>query len=359
MAPEPTPPHPYPRPPATEAVRRVLPADLRLLLEGPEPPYLVDVRPTEELARARLPGANGIPFSELPRRAHELPRDRPIVLLCQFGGQSHRAAELLARRGFSDVAVLEGGLEAYSRTVDPTLPRYRDLKRDPFLFQQLPRPATGCLSYLLGDPVEHEAIILDPGQEVAPYLAALKAGGFALKAVLETHTHADHLGGHAALSERTGAPIFLSRRSPAQYPHRVLEEGEALPFGRHELKFRETPGHTLDHLTPHFADMAFTGDALLIGSCGRTDLTGGDPELLWQSLTEKILTLPDDTEVFPAHYGARHALPERFSSTIGFERQTNEALATGSLPAFRKYMTEGWPPKPSDFDRIVRANLEG
>jgi hypothetical protein len=78
---------------------------------------------------------------------------------------------------------------------------------------------------------------------------------------------------------------------------------------------------------------------------------------LFESLTQKLLTLPDVTEVYPAHFGRRHALVERYCSTIGFERVTNEALNQGSRSAFLAYMTEGWPPKPADFDRIVSENL--
>jgi sulfur dioxygenase len=130
-----------------------------------------------------------------------------------------------------------------------------------------------------------------------------------------------------------------------------------MEIGRAEVVAYETPGHTRDHLTLRVADKAFTGDTLLLGSCGRSDLGDGDPGLLWESLTERILRFPDDTEVFPAHYGRRHALPEKFSSTVGFERRTNEAVLTGSREAFLKYMSEGWPPKPADFDRIVRENL--
>jgi glyoxylase-like metal-dependent hydrolase (beta-lactamase superfamily II) len=176
---------------------------------------------------------------------------------------------------------------------------------------------------------------------------------------VETHTHADHLAGHSALHAATGAPIYVSHRSPAQYPHRRLTEGEAVSFGGQELVVLETPGHTMDHLTLRLPDQVFTGDTLLLGSCGRTDLGGGSPDLLWESLHEKILRLPNETEVYPAHYGPHHALPDRFVSTVGFERATNEALNQGSHEAFVRYMTDGWPPKPKDFDRIVEANLVG
>ena len=111
-------------------------------------------------------------------------------------------------------------------------------------------------------------------------------------------------------------------------------------------------------MTLSLGDRIFTGDTLLIGACGRTDLGDGSPELLWESLMEKLLQLPDEVEVFPAHFGRRHALIERYSTTIGFERGTNEALNQGTREAFLTYMTEGWPPKPTDFDSIVRENLE-
>jgi glyoxylase-like metal-dependent hydrolase (beta-lactamase superfamily II) len=193
---------------------------------------------------------------------------------------------------------------------------------------------------------------------VEPYLGYLRDGNWRLAAVVETHTHADHLAGHAAVHAATGAPIYVSHRSPAQYPHRRLTDGEALPFGREELRVLETPGHTRDHLTLSVRDKLFTGDTLLLGSCGRADLGDGAPDLLWDSLTGKLLPLPSETEVYPAHYGPQHALADRYVSTLGFERATNEALRQPTREAFLQYMTQGWPPKPDDFEQIVRTNLE-
>ena len=95
------------------------------------------------------------------------------------------------------------------------------------------------------------------------------------------------------------------------------------------------------------------------GACGRTDLGDGSPDLLWESLDSKLRPLPDEVEILPAHYGVRQGLPppERFSSTLGVERETNEALRIRDRGEFHRYMTEGWPPKPKDFDTIVSANL--
>jgi glyoxylase-like metal-dependent hydrolase (beta-lactamase superfamily II) len=153
--------------------------------------------------------------------------------------------------------------------------------------------------------------------------------------------------------------VFLSRRSPAAYPHRSLSHGEAVEVGSLQLLAYETPGHTRDHLTLRLDDRIFTGDTLLLGACGRSDLGDGDPRQLYESLHETLGRLPDATEVYPAHYGPRHALPAKYVSTLGFERASNEALKVPTEAEFVTYMTEGWPPKPTEFERIVAANLAG
>ncbi len=334
-------------------------AELAALVGGRRPPTLLDVRPRPERAIARLPDDRWIPLEQLPARASELPRDVPIVVYCHHGGTSRRAVELLLRAGRSEVALLSGGIDDYARLVDPTIPRYASDPSVGRVLQQFPNVSTGCLAYLLYDRSSREAVIVDPGREVAPYLQALRRRRLRLAAIVETHTHADHLSGHARLHLRTDAPIYVGTRSEAQYPHRTLSEDEAIPYGRAELTVLETPGHTLDHLSLRSDGAVLTGDTLLPGSCGRADLGTGDVDLLWASLTEKLLRLPDDTEVFPAHYGAIHGLPppERYSTTIGFERRTNDALRDTTRDGFRAYMTDGWPPKPASFDRIITTNL--
>jgi glyoxylase-like metal-dependent hydrolase (beta-lactamase superfamily II)/rhodanese-related sulfurtransferase len=352
-------PHPFVRPPRAGAVPIVSPQDLRKLLESGAPPLLLDVRPAEERRVVHLPNDRHVPLDALGAALASLPRDRPIVAYDHFGAQARRAVRFLQDRGFPLAVALEGGLEEYSRVADADIARYPEDDPTAHLFlRQIPRPEVGCLTYFLGDRDAREGIIIDPGREVVPYRALLAEGSWRLVGIVETHTHADHLAGHSALHAATDAPIYVSRLSPAQYPHRSLGEGDSVAFGNEEVVVLETPGHTPDHLTLLARDKAFTGDTLLLGSCGRTDLGGGSAEALYASLQEKLLTLPSETEVYPAHYGARHALNERHVSTIGFERVRNEALTQGSLEAFVAYMTEGWPPKPTDFDRIVRTNLE-
>ncbi len=350
-------PHPYVRPPRAGSVPLVAPGELRRLLESDAPPYLLDVRSPAERRIARLPHDHSVPLDAIERALPSFPRDRPIVTYDHLGFQARRAADFLQQRGFERVAALEGGIEEYARVADPGIARYpADDPENRLYFRQLPRPDSGCLAYFVGDLDARVGVIVDPGREIGPYRALLAEGGWRLAAIVETHTHADHLAGHAALHALTDAPIYVSHRSLAQYPHQRLREGDALPFGRESIAVLETPGHTLDHLTLRVRDRIFTGDTLLLGSCGRTDL-GGSAERLWESLMEKLLALPPETEVYPAHYGPLHALPERYVSTLGFERASNEALRQGSREAFITYMTEGWPPKPANFESIVRENL--
>jgi glyoxylase-like metal-dependent hydrolase (beta-lactamase superfamily II)/rhodanese-related sulfurtransferase len=351
-------PHPFFRPPRQGAVPLVAPGALHALLAGPTPPYLLDVRPAAERALAAIPGDHHLPLHALAGALAGLPHDRPIVAYDHLGFRAREAVAYLQAHGFPHAAALEGGVDEFARVAEPSLPRYsRDAPAGDLVLRQLPRPDSGCLAYFVGDPDERVGVMIDPGHDVAPYLALLREGGWRLAAIVETHTHADHLAGHAALHAATDAPIYVSHRSPAQYPHRRLTHGEAVAFGRDEVAVLETPGHTRDHLTLRVRDTVFTGDTLLLGSCGRTDLGDGSPELLWESLTEQLLKLPDATEVYPAHYGPHHALADRYVSSIGFERATNEALTQPTRAAFLAYMSEGWPPKPTDFDRIVSANL--
>src|SRR5208282_728637 len=214
-------PHPFVRPPRTGAVPLVSPGDLRRLIESDAPPLLLDVRSAEERSVVRLPGDRHAPLDMIGAMLASLPRDRPIVAYDHFGAQARRAAGFLQSRGFHLAAALEGGLEEYSRVADPDLARYPEEDPTAHLFlRQIPRPDVGCLTYFLGDRDAREGIIIDPGREVAPYRTLLAEGQWRLVGIVETHTHADHLAGHAALHAATDAPIHLSRRSEAHYPHR-------------------------------------------------------------------------------------------------------------------------------------------
>lgn len=170
------------------------------------------------------------------------------------------------------------------------------------LFRQLFDPATSTYTYLLADG--HEAVLIDPVKEqVDRDVAVLERLGLRLVATVETHVHADHVTGAWALKQRLGSQIVYPSASGVDGADRLIDEGETLTFGRRALEARRTPGHT-DGCTTYVLDdrsKAFTGDALLIQGCGRTDFQQGDARTLYRSVWDQILSLPETTELWPGH----------------------------------------------------------
>lgn len=234
----------------------------------------------------------------------------------------------------------------------------------------------GCLahaSYLIGS--EGVAAVIDPQRDVDIYLEAAAQKGLRIEHIVETHMHADFVSGHRELAERTGARIYLGHGSGAQFPHTPVGEGDVLQFGQCRFDFLETPGHTVESVCIVMTDLAepsrpravFTGDTLFVGDVGRPDLSGDHtPQelaaMLYRSLHEKLLPLPDATEIYPAHGAGslcgRQMSAER-SSTIGKERRTNYALQARSCEEFIHLLTDGLPPRPEYFGRDVELNRQG
>ena len=156
----------------------------------------------------------------------------------------------------------------------------------------------GCRSYLIGCPASRQALLIDPkvGMERA-YAWFLDAYDLELAAVLDTHTHADHL----SASTRFDVPLYMSHRTPVRRPKHALEQGTELRVGELAFEAREVPGHTADSVALVGHGMAFTGDSLFVGGLARADFRGSDPAQLFESVERELLSLPDDTLVFPGH----------------------------------------------------------
>jgi glyoxylase-like metal-dependent hydrolase (beta-lactamase superfamily II)/rhodanese-related sulfurtransferase len=234
----------------------------------------------------------------------------------------------------------------------------------------------GCLahaSYMVMS--RGEAAVIDPQRDVGIYLDAAARNGVAIRHIIETHLHADFVSGHVELAERTGARIYLGEGSGAAFPHTAVKDGDSIRFGDCRLDFLQTPGHTLESICIVMTDLgdagrpraAFTGDTLFVGDVGRPDLspTHTPAELagmLYGSLQQKLLRLPEDTEVFPAHGAGslcgRQLGTER-SSTIGKERRSNYALQVATSAEFVQLLTEHLPPRPEYFGREVELNRHG
>jgi hydroxyacylglutathione hydrolase len=236
----------------------------------------------------------------------------------------------------------------------------------------------GCLaqaSYLIGS--DGQAAVVDPRRDVDEYLDAARARGLEITFVVETHLHADFVSGYRELAERTGATVVFSRKAEATFPHWGVGEGDEIRVGHVILRVLETPGHTPESLSLLVIDsaegpepkMVLTGDTLFIGDVGRPDLSGArghSPEsmagLLYDSLHEKLLRLPDAVEVYPGHGAGslcgRHISKET-SSTIGEQRRTNYALRAMPRADFVKMMTVDLPEVPAYFPADVQKNREG
>lgn len=210
----------------------------------------------------------------------------------------------------------------------------------------------GCLSYLVADEKVREAVIIDPSEEVAleQYLALLEKDGLRLVATLETHTHADHVSSGPQLRAATGAKIGMHAASPGSRKDFTFRDGDTVAVGTESLTVIETFGHTDESVSFAAPGVVFTGDALLIGGTGRTDFQAGDSAALYRSLWEKILALPDETFVYPAHN-----YEGRTHTTIGDEKRSNVRLSW-SHDEFVRQMDALHPPKPDLFEIAIAKN---
>ncbi|HEY2743996.1 MAG TPA: MBL fold metallo-hydrolase [Polyangia bacterium] len=225
------------------------------------------------------------------------------------------------------------------------------------VFEQLFDPESSTYTYLVGDGDAKVAALIDPVvEELERDLERIAAHGFRLVHTIETHVHADHVTGGGALAERTGSLPVVHRDSPVTCEALRLGGGDTLRLGALVLTAIETPGHTPESLSflllSNEAARVFTGDALLIGTCGRTDFQGGDPGALFDSIHERLFTLPDETLVFPAHdYNGRA------SSTIGAEKRGNTRVAGKTRDEFITLMNHLGLPPPKKLDAALSANL--
>lgn len=239
-------------------------------------------------------------------------------------------------------------------------------------FQQFYLPCLAHASYLIADG--GEAAVVDPQRDVDQYIAAAQRLGATIKYVIETHLHADFVSGHRELAARTGAEIVFGARAAAAFPHRAVHDDDVLHIGDCQLRAMETSGHTPESIcwlvtANGEPSKLLTGDTLFIGDVGRPDLAGSRgytseemASMLYDSLHTKIMTLPDDVEVWPAH-GAGSACGRNISkettSTIGVQRRTNWALQPMSREEFASMLTSGLAAAPRYFPLDAELNRRG
>jgi len=203
--------------------------------------------------------------------------------------------------------------------------------------------------YLVGDPEAHTCVVVDPAWEIETIVRAAETDGMTITGAIVTHTHPDHVGGNLFGQVIPGVAELLERVPAKVYVHKAereflkgfgsdlkkVEAGDTLDVGRIRITFIHTPGHTPGSQCFYVDGRLISGDTLFIGSCGRTDLPGGDPEEMYRSLTQRLMALDDQTVLYPGHnYGGPF-------STLGDERHRNPFLRFASLGEFLRAMGGG------------------
>ncbi len=216
-------------------------------------------------------------------------------------------------------------------------------------------PTGGCQSYLVGCEATRAAVLIDPEiTQLDRYLGLAAHNGLHVRYLLDTHTHADHFTATAELRRRLEVPIVMQRDSPAPFVDMRVDDGEMIALGRLRLRVLHTPGHTRDSMCLVVEDRVFTGDTLLIGATGRTDLPSGDPEALYDSLFERLLRLDPALKVFPAH-----EYKGRSHSTLAQEAAENPRLQQRERTGFVAMMRNLNLTMPKHITEALRVNMSG
>ena len=239
------------------------------------------------------------------------------------------------------------------------------------IFRQVTHDDLGCASYVIGDEHAGIAAVVDPRFEIDGYLELARYLGVSIEHVLETHNHADHLSGHGRLAAATGAIIHVNRLAEVSYPHEPFDDGWTLELGCVRVEALHTPGHRPEHTAFLLADTdrgeepwaVLSGDSLFVGDVARPDLAvdkADGARAIFHSLHERLLSLPPETEVWPAHLGGSMCggpgMDMKVSSTIGYELGHNDLLTESEEEVFVERSLARLGPQPPNFRAIVELN---
>ncbi|HKY22972.1 MAG TPA: MBL fold metallo-hydrolase [Vicinamibacterales bacterium] len=339
---------------------------LRQWLDTQHPVTVVDVRADEDRARWAIPGSMHVNAYQSLRSGQPgaladavLATDRPIVTVCGAGRMSQTAADFLTERGF-DVRSLAGGMNAWTLAWNTArVP----IECDGITIVQVRRTGKGCLSYFVIS--DGEAIVIDASLPVTVYVDIAKSHGATIRAVLDTHIHADHFSRARQLAEHVGAPLLMPQQERVAFPFKPLKDGDEITVRQATLIARRTPGHTLESMSYVLPTVAvFTGDTLFIKGVGRPDLHADAAgardraRALFHSL-QAIRALGPEVIVLPAHTSEpiafdRHPVMTRVSDI--------DAWLAGWLASessFVDRVVSRLPETPPNFGRIVELNERG
>lgn len=321
----------------------ITPFELKQKLDSNGQVVILDVREPFEFFDWHIPGAVNVPVSRVMRNPElDIAKDSEIVAVCAHGMRSSAAVRYLSMAGFEHVCSLVGGMVAWNGIYD-----FLEINNG---IVQVRRVGKGCLSYILHS--NGEAIVIDPTVDTDVYLDWAKEKGVKIIAALDTHVHADHASGGRAFAAK-GIPYYGPEECNAQ----TLKEGDELNCGTLKLKAIEVPGHTPWSMAYQVSRFIFTGDTLFIDAVGRPDLGQSAEEnapVLYDSI-QKILALPDETIILPAHAeieNIRHEVPVKEQ----LEELRQLDILKKSKDEFVLWLSGTSRPTPENFDIIKEYN---
>ena len=334
----------------TQTGRTILPYELVKKLKDV---FLLDVRNKDEFSDYRIPGSVNIPLDELfnAETVQKIPLDKEIVTICPHGNRAMIANFALARAGI-DSQTLEGGLAGWNQVLKPIT-----VIEKPVKIIQIQKVGKGCLSHIVES--DGEAVVIDPLYPFEKYSDIAKQQGFRISKILDTHQHADHVSSARELAKAENAELYLSKDETYDIDANFLEDSNEISFGKTKIRVIHTPGHTPGSLSYIIDEKyIFTGDILFVESIGRPDLRDQASKFaadLYNSLHDKILSLPQNTTVFPTHHGENaESINGAFYSTI--EKSKKLPWLDLSKQEFVSKVVSITVPRPMNYKKIISIN---
>ncbi|ADJ16181.1 MBL fold metallo-hydrolase [Halalkalicoccus jeotgali] len=336
---------------------------------------LVDTRPEGSFEAWHMPGVVNFTFGKDESLAGEraatferqVDGDHPIVTVCAKGISSQHFADELASAGYDDVAVIEGGMEAWSAVYDVV-----PITLDGVEILQIQRRAKGCLGYVVCDPESGEAAVIDATRHTDEFREAARERDYEITAVLDTHVHADHVSGGRGLASELGVPYYLGERARDRglaYEYTPLGRNDVLEIGEVELKALFAPGHTGEMVNYLIGREALlSSDTLFVDGTGRTELEFSEDagergaRMQYESIHRTLLAEPDSITLLPGHVTVTSegefegGTPgEAIRTTVGELRTGLDVLALDEA-AFVERSLETLPEKPPNYERVIDIN---
>jgi glyoxylase-like metal-dependent hydrolase (beta-lactamase superfamily II)/rhodanese-related sulfurtransferase len=366
------------------------PAVLKKKIDSGEDIFIIDVRNREEheswkVSYDRYKDTAVIPIDDLssPEALKQIPKDKEVVTFCGHGNRSMNAAKILSEKGYN-VKTIEGGLDGWNKVDDVASVSNIDSSVN---IWQVRRVSKGCMSYVIANTLDKKAVVIDATCGMDNVIDTLVSDNdLKITTLIETHMHADHLSGATKMAKKYGSKLYIS--SMEQYIIKnaiddaisisLIKSGDKITVGdRYALEVIHTPGHTngsiclkleVTNKTDKLSEWKkndsqvylFTGDTLFVDGIGRPDLHNKAEEYthnLYNSYQTKILNLPDDTLILPAHFSAAFEHGKPISSTI---KSIKERLELLSIPEdkFVNFVTTNLPPQPMNYEKIVSINRD-